>query len=132
MIESSRRWIPLFGRLILAGAFAASLFWLGLYAVAMWPHLRAARELGEPAMIYDPYIKIAQYYDPATDTLSAPRLVPFSMADGPTGIEFTRFAMPAWPVTTVAFGIVMIGLFYFLGLPFLPRRSPDQAANRKE
>jgi len=91
-----------------------SFLWLTLYFRAMWPHVQMAIQDREPAMIYDPYFKIADIYDPATDTFSYSVIIPFSFADGPTGIECTSFAMPCWPITIVAAGISMISIGYFI------------------
>ncbi len=93
-----------------AGLFlliAASAFWIGGYLLAVKPFLADGIRDRDLGFLDYPSVKFYRLADEETGKMSAVKVDFFSIADGPTGVEFTQAWFPCWIVSLVALGVIM-------------------------
>lgn len=88
--------------------------WLAGYFFAIGPAVWEAIKRKDFSMVYDPYFKIMHFRDPITNTMSGRECDPFSLVDGPTGIEYVDWALPCWPISLGASFVLALGLYSIL------------------
>lgn len=99
--------------LIVLLAIVVSAAWLFGYARSVTPFAGDYLREGEFDFLIFPGIKLYRWVDEHTGAVSR-HLDFFSVADGPTGVEYTEWYFPCWPVSLGALATLLGGGWYLL------------------
>lgn len=85
--------------------------WLLGYARAVAPFASDfLHDLNFTFLTY-PNVKFYRVFDDKTEQMSSLRLELFSVADGPTGVEYNEAYLPCWTISLGALGGLVVGVW---------------------
>lgn len=92
-------------------AVALSTLWLAGYVRCVLHFDPSLTDPSSWTCLGYPDIKLYKLADPTTGSFSPTQIELFSVADGPTGIEYTQAYFPCWIVSLAALGVLCAGTF---------------------